>query len=119
MTLDRTAESQSLVFKALGHPVRLEIVKLLGSLGELCVCELVQKLNCDQTTVSKHLAVLKSAGVVSARKEGLNVYYRLRLVCTYEFIRCLEESAQSCRPRSICRLCSDAEPGKAQAPQAY
>lgn len=85
----------SAVFKALGHPTRLKIVEILGSTGPACVSHLVEQIECDQTTVSKHLAVLKSTGVVTCRREGLNVYYELRLGCAYDFITCLERYSDS------------------------
>jgi ArsR family transcriptional regulator len=58
------------VFKALGHETRSRIVEILASEGEKCVCDLVDRLGFDQSTISKHLRVLKTAGVVSLRKGG-------------------------------------------------
>lgn len=78
------------VFKALGHPTRLFLMEVLGQ-GERCVCELRDMVHADISTVSKHLALLKEAGVVSDRKEGLKVFYSLRIPCVMKFIDCLEE----------------------------
>lgn len=64
------------LFKALGDPTRLRIAALLSH-GELCVCHLEEALALPQPTASRHLAVLKSAGVVHARREGSWMYYRL------------------------------------------
>lgn len=78
---------QANIFKALGHPSRLLMVEALRD-GERCVCELQQLVGDDMSTVSKHLAVLKAAGVVAAEKRGTNTYYRLALCCLDTFLRC-------------------------------
>lgn len=78
------------VFKALAHETRLTIVTILATEGEKCVCDLVSRINFDQSTVSKHLSVLKAAGIVASRKEGLNVIYDLRTPCVYQFIQCVD-----------------------------
>jgi len=75
--LDKLLDMQADLLRALGHPTRLRIIRLLGR-GERCVCEIVPALNLEQPNVSKHLAQLKSAGLVTSRKEGLKVIYRLR-----------------------------------------
>jgi len=64
------------IFKALSDPNRLKIVKLLKE-GELCACELTIALSSSQSTVSHHLSVLKSAGLIKERKEGKWSYFRL------------------------------------------
>ncbi len=69
-------EPVSRLFKALGNDTRLRIVALLAH-GELCVCHLEAALAITQATVSRHLAVLRNAGVVDTRREGPWVYYRL------------------------------------------
>ena len=63
-------------FKALAHPVRLQVLDLLRG-GELCVCHLERALEKRQAYVSQQLMVLREAGLVTARKEGLSVYYRI------------------------------------------
>jgi DNA-binding transcriptional ArsR family regulator len=77
------------VFKALGHPARLQIVEVLAG-GEHCVCDLVKEVGTGWSTVSRHLAVLKAAGVVEDDKRGLQVFYRLTLPCVSTFIECLD-----------------------------
>jgi ArsR family transcriptional regulator len=62
--------------KALTEPIRLRILALLRE-GELCVCELVEVLRMPQSTVSRHLALLKGAGWVAERRQGVWMYYRL------------------------------------------
>ncbi|MFP4282684.1 MAG: ArsR/SmtB family transcription factor [Opitutales bacterium] len=77
------------VFKALGHPARVTIVRELAR-GERCVCDLVEAVGLGWSTVSRHLSVLRAAGVVDDEKRGLQVFYRLRLPCVSRFIACLE-----------------------------
>jgi ArsR family transcriptional regulator len=57
---------------------------------ERCVCELTELVGADQSTVSKHLAVLKQAGLVEDRKEGVMAYYRIKVCCLQGFWECLE-----------------------------
>lgn len=78
------------VFKALGHPTRLWIVGQLAD-GEHCVCEFVDAIGVDFSTVSKHLSVLKHAGVIADEKRGKQVFYRLRCQCILEVIDCLKK----------------------------
>ncbi len=64
------------VFAALADPTRLRIIGLLTN-GEVCVCDLYEALQMPQPKVSRHLAYLRRAGLVSTNKRGLWVYYRL------------------------------------------
>ena len=75
--------------KALAHPSRLFIVDEL-SRGERCVCELTEMVGADVSTVSKHLAVLKDAGLVLDDRRGQQVFYRLRVPCILNFFGCVE-----------------------------
>ncbi len=68
------------IFKALGHPSRLFIVETLRQKPH-CVCELTDLIGADTSTISKHLSVLKNAGVVDSSKSGTTVYYRLACDC--------------------------------------
>jgi len=65
------------VFTALAHPLRLRALLLLHEEGELCVCELTHALGVSQPMISRHLAQLRRDGLVSDRRQGLWVYYRL------------------------------------------
>jgi len=67
----------SRIFKALGDPVRLRLFYLLASRDELCVCHLTTALNLPQSTISRHLGILLHAGLVSNRREGKWMHYRL------------------------------------------
>lgn len=73
-------EARAEVLKALAHPSRLFIVEQLMEAPH-CVCELTELIGADTSTVSKHLSVLKNAGVVVSRKEGTTVYYSLTCDC--------------------------------------
>lgn len=76
------------VLKALAHPARLWMVEQL-EVGERCVCELVDGLGLDYSTVSKHLLVLKNAGVVTDDKRGKQVFYSLKVPCVLNFMHCI------------------------------
>lgn len=64
------------IFKTLADETRLRILALLTT-GELCVCDLMAALNLPQSTVSRHLATLRNAGLVDDRRQGVWMYYRL------------------------------------------
>ena len=66
----------SSLFKALAHPVRLQILDMLRC-GELCVCHIEAALDKRQAYISQQLMSLREGGLVVSRKEGLQVYYRL------------------------------------------
>lgn len=72
----RNRELQSEVLRALGHPVRLAILKLLRD-GERCICEMEPELGLRQPNVSQHLATLRAARLVATRREGARVMYRV------------------------------------------
>jgi len=82
-------EARARIAKALGHPSRLLMLDALGD-GELCVCELTDLVGADQSTVSKHLSVLKQAGIVGDRKNGTMTFYRLKVSCLQGFWQCIE-----------------------------
>ena len=82
-------ERRAMIAKALGHPSRLMIVDALKE-KEICVCKLTELVGADQSTISRHLSVLKNAGLVDTRKEGPMIYYRLRVKCLEGFFSCIE-----------------------------
>ncbi len=82
-------EARAKVMKALAHPSRLFIVDEL-SRGERCVRDLTEMVGADVSTVSKHLALLKNAGVVIDARRGAQVFYRLRVPCILNFFGCVE-----------------------------
>ncbi len=82
-------EAKAAVLKALGHPTRLWMAEQLAK-GERCVCEFVREIDADFSTVSKHLLILKQAGIVEDEKRGLNVYYKLKVPCILNSMNCVE-----------------------------
>lgn len=86
----RYIAAQARIFKALGHPSRLLMVDALRD-GEKCVCDLQTLVGDDMSTVSKHLSVLREAGVVASEKRGTNIYYRLAICCLETFLSCTGE----------------------------
>jgi DNA-binding transcriptional ArsR family regulator len=87
-------EAKANILKALGHPTRLWMAEKLAD-GEKCVCELAENVDADFSTISKHLAVLKQAGVVIDDKRGKQVYYRLKVPCILNFMPCVEAVLQA------------------------
>lgn len=87
-------EARARVIKSMAHPTRLFIVEELSK-GERCVCELTAMIGADMSTVSKHLALLRSAGVVADEKRGSQVYYSLRCPCVLTFFSCVESVLKS------------------------
>ena len=92
-------EARARIIKALAHPARLFIVDELSKSGQRCVCELTEMIGTDMSTVSRHLGMLKSAGLVEDEKRGSMVYYRLRVKCILNFFECIE-SVMECNARS-------------------
>ena len=87
-------KAKAKVIKALAHPTRLWIVETLAD-GEHCVCEFADAIDVDFSTVSKHLAVLKQAGIVNDDKRGKQVFYRLQVPCILNFMGCVEAVLKS------------------------
>ena len=76
MVMDKKLVALETLFKALSDTTRLRILALLQA-GEICVCDIHGSLDLPQPTVSRHLAYLRKAGLVTGRKDGLWVHYRL------------------------------------------
>jgi ArsR family transcriptional regulator, arsenate/arsenite/antimonite-responsive transcriptional repressor len=76
---EETAAGLAQVFRALGDPVRLRLVSLIGAHqgGEACVCDLSAAFHLSQPTISHHLKVLREAGLIDSERRGTWVYYRL------------------------------------------
>ncbi|MEI7904519.1 MAG: metalloregulator ArsR/SmtB family transcription factor [Candidatus Firestonebacteria bacterium] len=84
-------EKQAEILKALAHPIRLKIIELLAS-GEKCVCEIFPAVKAERSNVSRHLASLLRAEIVACRKEGLKVFYNLKISCANSFLSCCEKA---------------------------
>ncbi len=78
------------ILKALAHPSRIFIVEKLNE-KPYCVCELTEMVGADTSTISKHLSILKNAGIIEDEKRGTSVYYSLRCTCIMQFIGCIEQ----------------------------
>jgi DNA-binding transcriptional ArsR family regulator len=78
------------VFKALGNPNRLLIVDALGR-GEHCVADLTKLVGLDISTVSNHLSVLRSVGIVADERRGTQVFYTLTNPCVLNIFCCLDD----------------------------
>ncbi|MGZ8900479.1 MAG: ArsR/SmtB family transcription factor [Limisphaerales bacterium] len=91
MTATAPAEykTQARIIKALAHPTRLFIVNEL-SRGERCVLELTDMIGVEMPTVSRHLGLLRQAGILEDEKRGAQVFYRLRVPCVLNFFKCIE-----------------------------
>jgi DNA-binding transcriptional ArsR family regulator len=87
-------EARARIIKAMAHPSRLLIIDELAK-GERCVCELREMVGADMSTVSKHLSVMRNAGIVQDEKRGTMVYYRLRVGCILDFFGCVESVMES------------------------
>ncbi|MCB2229037.1 MAG: metalloregulator ArsR/SmtB family transcription factor [Desulfarculaceae bacterium] len=82
-------EARARILKALGHASRLMIVEELAG-GEKCVADLTEMVGSDMSTVSKHLSLLKSVGLVEDRRQGTQIFYRLTAPCVLGFFECVE-----------------------------
>ena len=92
-------EARAKIIKALAHPARLLMVDELSTVDERCVCELTEMVGTDISTVSRHLGVLKGAGLVEDEKRGKMVFYRLRMRCILSFFDCIE-SVLACNAKN-------------------
>ena len=93
------------VFRALGDPVRLELLAQIAAHGPVCVCRLEEALSYRQSRVSKHLAILRRAGLVSSRRDGSWAYYTANaeaLAIAREFLDQLEVTLGHVRVADVC-----------------
>lgn len=78
------------IFKVLSSPVRVHILRLLKD-KPLCVCKIIEELGTEQSNTSQHLNVLKNAGLVDSRKEGLKVIYSIKYHEIFDTIDTIEK----------------------------
>ena len=76
MAEDIVVKLTSEFFKTLSHPVRIKVLHCLEK-GELCVCDIIEKLDIEQSNLSQHLGILKKQGLIDSRKDGQKVIYRI------------------------------------------
>ena len=77
------------IIKAMAHPTRLFIVDKLA-MKKYSVGELTDMIESDMSTVSKHLNILKSSGIIADQREGTKIYYKLKMPCVLSFFGCVE-----------------------------
>jgi len=105
MLLDKYNQ-RTAVLKALSNPIRLFIIDEIAK-EEKCICELAQTLDVDLSSISKHINILKKAGIVIIDKRGKNVYPKLLCPCISDLFKCIEsvvinqDSNDSCKIQSI------------------
>ena len=98
------AEIRAKIIKAMSHPVRLMAIDALKT-GEHSFSEMFDLFKLDKSTVSKHLLVLKEAGIVSSRKDGIDMIYRLEVPCVLDFFGCVTAVIESnVKKQQVC-LC--------------
>jgi len=78
------------ILKAMGHPTRIAILEILRR-GEECVCRICPALESSQPNVSKHLAILKKAGILDSRQEGTMTFYWVKDTRVYEILELVDE----------------------------
>ena len=83
-------EARAEIIKAMGHPTRLFIVDQLSK-KERSVNELTEMVGADVSTISKHLSVLRNAGIVRDERRGAQVFYTLKVPCILNFFGCVEQ----------------------------
>ncbi len=87
-SIDRARIKQhARILKAVASEPRLVIVDRLNR-GECCVCDIAELIGADQSTASRHLAILRDGGIVDAERRGNHVYYRLTAPCVLGFLEC-------------------------------
>ena len=97
-------EAKANIIKALAHPTRLWMTEQLVQ-GEKCVFEFVEVIGADFSTISKHLSILKQAGILEDEKRGKQVYYRLKVPCILNFMNCIEAVIQAKTQAQSALLC--------------
>ena len=82
------------VFRALAHPARVRILEALAG-GDLCVCDLQRLVGSSLPTVSRHLAQMKSVGLVGCCRKGTNIYYCLLVPCLLPALDCIDAALRA------------------------
>ena len=97
------ARIRSDILKALAHPIRVMLVSALAE-GDRCVHELNALADVDQSNISRHLALLKRAGIVTERKQGQKVIHHLECPCILRAFECASEVLKSSAARQMQNL---------------
>jgi ArsR family transcriptional regulator len=93
-------EARANILKAMAHPTRLFIIEELSEETHN-VGELTEKIGADISTVSKHLNVLKSEGIIHDERKGTSIYYHLSCPCVLNFYECVEGVIKSNAEKQI------------------
>ena len=93
LQLQRRYEARAAIIKAIAHPSRLFIVEELKK-QDRNVGELTEMIGADASTVSKHLSILKNAGIITDERKGTTIIYHLQTPCILNFIGCVEDVLQ-------------------------
>jgi DNA-binding transcriptional ArsR family regulator len=88
------------MFKALAHPLRIMMLEKLKE-RTWCVCKLAEELGIDKSVASKHLSILKEAGIIADEKQGTIVHYSLTAPCVLELAACAEGAVLMNRRRRL------------------
>jgi ArsR family transcriptional regulator, arsenate/arsenite/antimonite-responsive transcriptional repressor len=91
---------QAEIFKALTHPDRLRMLDLLRA-KPWCVCELAAEIGVSKSVASKHLSLLKAAGIIDDVKQGTRVEYHLIAPCIPEMAACAEKAIVALRRKAL------------------
>lgn len=93
-------DARALIAKAIAHPSRLFILDELTKNGERCVGDLAGLIGSDISTASRHLSILRGAGLIETTKRGTHIYYRVRCRCVTQLFDCIEHVVQQNRSGS-------------------
>jgi ArsR family transcriptional regulator len=93
-TKNSKLEIKTGILKGIAHPVRIEIVEMLEN-GEICACDIAGKFTIDRTTVSKHLALMTRLNILGVRRDGQNLYYRLKMNCLMSVLKCIDNAVET------------------------
>lgn len=91
-----TKENASKIYKALGEPNRLKIIKLLINNEEICACKLLEIVNCGQSTLSHHLSKLEECGLLRSRRDKKNIFYSCDKSVLDDAISFLSDVCEEC-----------------------
>jgi ArsR family transcriptional regulator len=82
-------EKVSFILKTIAHPLRIGIIGLLVENGKMCVNDICDRLDSEQSLTSHHLSNMKLAGILGSERNGKNIYYYLKLTEVVEVIHCM------------------------------
>lgn len=88
-------QHEAALFKVLSDPTRLRLAVLLAIRGETCVCMLAEALDAPNFKISRHLGIMRSAGMVEARRVGTWMYYKL-VEPRHSLEKCIQECFRDC-----------------------